>query len=141
MESKDIKLYDLAFASYLYTHTSNYDKTLNEFRKNTKNSIELENPEHRELLLKWLNSWGCRQFAKKYHQYASAKILTWYQKYYNDIIPKHKKLSDINNTDLKKINNLFDSLSSIVASKRKDLIDVHVGSTQVHQKYYLLFVL
>ena len=129
MESTHITLCEIAFASYLYTHTSDYDKTLKELRENTKNSIDLENSDHRQFLLEWLNSWGCRQFALKYHQHASIEILTWYQKYYNDIIPQHKTLLEIDTSDMDKIMNLFNSLSSAVASLRNDQKEVHFGQT------------
>lgn len=129
MEPNIIKLCDIAFISYVYSHTTEYDKSFRELQEVTKNSIDLKNPNHRMELLKWLNNWGCRQFSKKYHQYASKNILQWYEKQGNGIIPENKSLLDINSDDMDKICILYDSLSSTLASLRNDYIEVKIGPT------------
>ncbi|MBN1861627.1 MAG: hypothetical protein JW840_09230 [Candidatus Thermoplasmatota archaeon] len=135
----DISLCEISFASYVYTHISDYDVSYNKFQEETQKNIDLENPEHRKLLLEWLNSWGCRQFAVKYHYFASENILKWYRQYSKDFIPKSKKLLDINSNDFDKIQRLFDSISSTIASLRNDETPVKFGPTGAAKLLFALY--
>ena len=73
-----MKLYEIAFASYVYGQLENFDKSYDNLRKATIPRIDLTSSGHRKEILVWLNKWGCRQFHKKQHCYASEKLKVWY---------------------------------------------------------------
>ncbi len=74
---RPIRLYGLAYACRLYGTFTEFDSSIKEFRRETAQTVDLENQAHRKALLVWLNSWGCRQFAKEYHRMASEALLEW----------------------------------------------------------------
>jgi len=118
MISEDTKLSDIAFACYVYKIINDYDKAYINFLNEVQGSLDLSNNKHRKALLEWLNNWGCRQFAIKYHNEASKSIENWYNIY-------SKKLRDydidIIHFDEKKaefIGRAFEDLSKCFASYR-----------------------
>ena len=74
-----MELSELAFACYIYERIGGYDEALYKFIENTKPNLDIMKSEHRIELLKWLNKWGCRQFAKEYYILASEEIKCWYE--------------------------------------------------------------
>jgi hypothetical protein len=62
---------ELAYTCPLYAAFTDFDKSIIEFRSVASPALDLGNAAHRKALLKWLNSWGCRQFAKDHHPMAS----------------------------------------------------------------------
>jgi len=70
-----MKLHELAYACPLYAAFTDFDKSIIEFRRVASPALDLGNAAHRKALLKWLNSWGCRQFAKDYHPMASRALM------------------------------------------------------------------
>ena len=76
-----MKLSELAFACYIYGQMSDYDSSYLHFLEATNHALDLKVAEHRIELLKWLNKWGCRQFAKIYYHLASEEIETWYEEF------------------------------------------------------------
>ena len=125
-------LSELAFACFLYGRITDYDESYLRFVQSTANSPDLANPEHRQALLTWLNKWGCRQFALKYHQYASGEILSWYNEYAPTLIPRRKNLWELSDSELTAVSVAYESLAARIASYRKqkaDPVAVHVGPT------------
>lgn len=59
-----MKLNELAAACKLYDEKTNFDDSYIDFIKSIDYSLDLTKPLHRQYLLKWLNRWACRQFAK-----------------------------------------------------------------------------
>lgn len=72
-----MRLYELAYACRLYATVTDFDSSIKEFRHATNPALDIANPKHRKALLVWLNSWGCRQFAKDYHSMASKALMEW----------------------------------------------------------------
>jgi hypothetical protein len=70
---------ELAFACYLYGCMTDDDKSYRRLLEKTRPRLDLTDADHREALLVWLNSWGCRQFAVRDHELASDEIFYWYQ--------------------------------------------------------------
>lgn len=87
-----MKLGDLAFACYIYSHISDYDKSYRRLVNETKPHLDPHSERHQMILLEWLNEWGCRQFAKEYHSLAAREIEEWYEGIGSQLFPPHKTL-------------------------------------------------
>lgn len=113
-----MKLSELAFACYIYTVTSQDDRTYRTFLKVTDNQPDLTKAKHREELLKWLNTWQCRQFATKYHGLASNEIKEWHKKWRSLLPDPQARLHDLSDDALEKVNSAYLSLVQRKASYR-----------------------
>ena len=87
-----MKLYELAFTSYIYNVSNAFNGTYEEFLFKTNNSIDLDNPLHQKALLIWLNSWGCRQFIVECHPLAAQNISDWYNNFSSCLPEKNKNI-------------------------------------------------
>lgn len=76
-----MRLHELAYACPLYGAFTNFDKSIRKFRDETKPALNLNKRAHRQALLVWLNSWGCRHLAKHHHSMASNALLKWGRRY------------------------------------------------------------
>lgn len=112
-------LSELAFACLVYGGLSDYDESYLHFLKKTGGSVDLGNPDHRETLLVWLNRWGCRQFAKSWHQHASAELLSWHNEYGSTLFPRDRDLWELSEQELASVGHAYGSLSRRIASYRK----------------------
>ena len=117
-EKISLKLGDLAFACYIYSHLSDYDESYVRFLEATSRFPNLSIAKHRQALLKWLNEWGCRQFALTYHQHASNELLSWYNRYTSKIVPRNRTLLDMTEDELRCAEEAYESLSQRIASYR-----------------------
>ena len=54
-------LYHFAFSCFIYYWITDEDAAYKAFLKKTEKTPNLNNHEHREALLKFLNEWQCRQ--------------------------------------------------------------------------------
>ena len=73
-----MKLFELAYACRLYGQLADYDASLKRFRDLVAPSLEPSEAKHRAALFVWLNSWGCRQFARDHHATtASDSLVRW----------------------------------------------------------------
>jgi hypothetical protein len=128
-----MKLSDLAFACYVYSRMSNYDKSYTYFLNCTNNRIDIRINGHRIALIKWLNSWGCRQFALNYHNLASEEISDWYEEFGNLLFPRNMTLLELSDNDIVLVSKAYAKLVGRTASKRKTKnageVDVMIGPT------------
>ena len=111
---------------------SDYDSSYRSLLKATRPQLDLGIENHRYALLKWLNIWGCRQFAKKYHELASNEIKDWYKKHSEYLFDKDRLLMYLTDNDINSVNNIYSDLASRTASKRKlrnKLSKVKIGPT------------
>ena len=76
-----MKLYELAYACPLYAAFTDFDKSINRFRDETRPALDLGKPAHRKALLVWLNSWGIMQLSRRHHPMASKVLLGWGRRY------------------------------------------------------------
>jgi hypothetical protein len=111
-----MKLFELAFACFLYGQSTDYDQSYFEFLNITSGSPDLNNPEHRKALLVWLNRWGCRQFALDYHDLASKEILSWHRQHHAVLPPRERNLWELTEFELTPVGEAYKSLSSRTAS-------------------------
>ena len=127
-----MKLGDLAFACYLYGSFTEDDMYYADFLKITNNSPDLEKDDHRVALIKWLNQWGCRQFAIEYHDDASKEILIWYRNCKNLLMPKDKNLWELTEMEISSAIKAYGDLSGKIASCRINKgkkVSVRIGPT------------
>lgn len=113
-----MKLAELAFACYIYSHMSDYDSSYVGFLESTKPELDLQLEHHRMSLLKWLNKWGCRQFAREHHVLASEEIREWYQKSGTRIFPADVTLLSLSNENFALVEEVYARLISRTASRR-----------------------
>lgn len=112
-----MRLYELAYACRLYASWSDGDLKLTEFRKLTSPRFDFSDEEHRKALLDWLNSWGCRQFAKKYHDMASQSLLDW-GGVPNSLLPISVQLAELSEAAVDAATKAYASLKAKPASRR-----------------------
>jgi hypothetical protein len=113
-----MKLAELAFACYVYSRMTDYDSSYLQFLKKTKPQLDLGNEQHCKALLKWLNDWGCRQFAIAYHGLASEEMRSWFQDIGNQFFPLDKSLIDLSDYDFASVRAAYAGLVNRTASKR-----------------------
>lgn len=116
---RPIRLSELAFACYVFGALTKYDSSYLRLQQATDGSPDLCLPEHRKALLRWLNAWGCRQFARKFHDLASEEIRSWYGEYGDKLCPKDRRLLELSEPELVAVGTAYESLSPRIASYRK----------------------
>jgi hypothetical protein len=114
-----MKLGELAFACHVYSYMIDYDSSFSRLLSATKPRLDLHHDKHIMDLLKWLNDWGCRQFAKKDHPDAAREIKSWYGEFAEKLVPKEKTLISLSEDDLKGIESAYSNLCSKIASNRR----------------------
>lgn len=70
-----MRLFELAYACRLYGQLVGYDGGLAKLRELVAPDLNVRSPEHRAALFRWLNAWGCRQFARMYWLASSAPLI------------------------------------------------------------------
>ncbi len=114
-----IRLSELAFACHVFEALTNYDSSYLRLQQATDGSTNLCLPEHRKALLRWLNAWGCRQFAVAYHDRASEEIFSWYGEYADRLCPEDRRLLELSEAELAAVGTAYDALSGRTASYRE----------------------
>jgi hypothetical protein len=133
-----ITLSELAFASFVFDRLFDNGK-YEEFQKNINGLPDLRNYKHREKLLKFLNGWGCRNIAKKYHPKTSEELKKWYSQYRNDLPNKEKNLWDLTESELGSIDCAFKDLANrIIATRKQNRRRVHFGFTAAAKTLFVL---
>jgi len=130
-----MKLSNLAVACYIYSIVADDDSYL-KFREIIKNSPNLCKQEHRNVLLEFLNNFGCQHIAKDSdnRERASEKIHCWYKKYSKGLPQETEKLWKLKDENLKSFNGLHCTLSELVVTCRIDGKNVklgHVGAAKM----------
>jgi hypothetical protein len=114
-----MRLAELAFACYIYARMTDYDSSYYRFQRETNPQLDLNNNQHRIALIKWLNGWGCRQFALAYHDLASEEIHSWYQLLGARFLSPDKSLLDLASSDLALVEQAYTELVVRTASIRE----------------------
>jgi hypothetical protein len=112
--SDPISLGDLAFACYLYDLMTDFGNSLGEFRLRVNGNPDLDELDHRQALLTWLNAWGCR-IALDSHVLLSNKLAAWYKTAIGRLPDPTDRLVTMDGRALDKFEKLFDQLSGLRA--------------------------
>lgn len=115
-----MNIYELAFASYIYSGLEDFDNSYMKFLVRIKNNPDMNIDENRQALIDWLNDWGCRNFYIKYHKLASNELYEWFLENEHQLPEKTKNIWEFNLNDLNVIQELYDSLRIKIASYVKD---------------------
>jgi len=114
-----MRFFELAYACRIYGEFTDFDATYSHFLSKTKPALDILNPEHRERLLAWLNSWGCRQFALKFHDQASKHLGNWGQENLTRFPPTESTLLTLTDADFVNAGILYAGLRDLQASVRQ----------------------
>lgn len=113
-----MRLHELAYACRLYAALGDFDSSFLELRKAVKPALDLTNHAHRKALFVWLNSWGCRQFAKSYHSMAGKRLVEWGQVHLNRLPRKFAVLAELSDSILDGAAEAYGDLKDRNASHR-----------------------
>ena len=130
MGINDLTLSGLAISSAIYNLTS-FNDSLGNLKEETKNGIDLNNPDHRASMVTWLNKWGCRLSIKQ-HETTSIAIMDWYDQAGADLFPITKAVWDLNDQDISGAANVYGSLKDKIAAqstRNEKILDRHIGPT------------
>lgn len=114
-----MKLAEVAFACYVYSHMSDYDNSYRQLLTKTTPQLDLSQEHHRMALLVWLNSWGCRQFAKDHHSTAASEIFRWYETIRTRLFPEETTLLSLTEEDFTVVEQVYAELFERTASRRE----------------------
>ena len=132
MKLIDITLFKIAIAGLMFNSITSYNNSLSTFRSAMKNGIDLTNLEHRLILMKWLNDWGCRHLQKDQHHVAEQSILKWYEKNRQVLLNNRKPIWDLSNQEIKEIALAYGNLKEMMGAQRirqGKRSNVHIGAT------------
>jgi len=97
---------------------TDYDSSYLQFLRKTEPQLDLGNEQHCKALLKWLNDWGCRQFAINYHGQASEEIRKWFIDSGKQLISIDKTILDLTEDDFASVKSVYAELVNKTASLR-----------------------
>lgn len=108
-----ISLGALAYACNVYDAMTDFGSSFCDLQRRVNAKPDLDDPNHRLDLLKWLNAWGCRHLALTCHGHVSKELAGWYT-FARDRLPgAADRLADMNDGVLEEFAELFDHLSSL----------------------------
>jgi len=114
-----VRLFELAYGCRLYGCLTGFDDTLNQLRHRTAPALDPRRAEHRAALFEWLNSWGCRQFAKEHHATtASDSLVRWADAWLERLPAPAAHLTELSVPELEQALHAYDALRVSVASQR-----------------------
>ena len=136
-----MNLFQLSLGCFLYSIFTNFDKSYRDFLNEVDGNLDLEKSNHRKSLITWLNSWGCRQFAVKYHEFASENVRKWYIENKN-LIPNDKAhLWNLTDTQILNLHKAYTNLELTTVSYKnrpKGRISVTAGPTGASKALFAL---
>jgi len=115
VSEQPISLGALAYACNLYNAMTDFGSSFREFQHSVHGRPDLDDPDHRRALLKWLNAWGCRHLATACHQDVSEELDAWYTSARGRLPATTDRLVDMSDQVLEKFAELFDHLSGLPA--------------------------
>lgn len=115
-----MKLFELAYCCRLYQHFTKYDDSLSALRDQTPGGLDPYLPAHRATLFEWLNSWGCRQFAKEHHATtASVSLVSWANTWLDRLPRPDRQLTDLSRRELELAADAYGALRDCHASLKQ----------------------
>jgi hypothetical protein len=137
-----MRLYEAAISCRVYTaFGGEFDDSLREFVAKTGGRLNLESDESGVALMKWLNEWGCRQFAKEYHQDALDRVRAWMGRFAQDLPVETTSILQLTDANILRIATTYDVLKELQASQkrtRRGTVSVRIGATGAAKILYAL---
>lgn len=114
-----MNLFELRYGCRLYGQLTTYDASLQRFRHRVDPALDPSRSEHRAALFEWLNSWGCRQFAREQHAtIASDSLVRWATVWLSRLPSPDSLLTDLTPGDIRDCAHAYDGLRGLTASHR-----------------------
>ena len=91
--------------------------------------------------MKWLNDWGCRQFAKEHHRDALERLRAWAHRHADDLPGYTTSILRLTEAEIRGTARAYDELKEIEASQRRTIHGTHgvrVGATGAAKILYAL---
>lgn len=115
-----MRLFELAYCCRLYEQVTGFDGSLDPLRKVVGGAFDPWKDDHCAALFRWLNAWGCRQFAKEHHATtATTALREWASSWFADLPPVEANLNDVPRRHLVRVSNAYDALRQARASMRR----------------------
>ena len=137
-----IQPFHLACACFLYESMTAYAKSLARLRTTVGDALDLSREDHRLALLGFLNDWGCRNLATKWHGLDSEALERWYDEARDSLPLPDDSPNDLDAARLRDLAQAFDSLSKRTAAKRRTkngrLSSVSFGPTASSKCFFAL---
>ncbi len=96
-----MRLYDAAIACHAYRAFGGEVDDSFQFSAKAGGTLHLELDDCGFLaLMKWLNEWGCRQFAKECHSDALERIRLWGLKHLRDLPDEADSIIELKDSDI-----------------------------------------
>ena len=112
-----MSLRDLRWGCGVYGQRTSYDVSLKKFRTEVGTELDPSRPQHRASLFRWLNSWGCRQFALKHHATtASDSLVRWADIWLSRLPPPGRLLTDLSASEIRQCAAAYEALRAETAS-------------------------
>jgi len=141
MNTEDITLGKIAVTDFLFNSLTRYNTSLVTFRQDTDHKLDLASEGHRDLLLVWLNAWGCRHLSKDSHGVASRNILEWYQRYRTTLFSDETPLWHLADQEIKAAADAYGSLKNRLGARRPrhgNQMKVPIGPTAASKILFAL---
>ncbi len=118
MCSHSLTLFDLAYACRIYGEYEIYGSSYERFKEKIGGPVDLRRSEHRRELVKLLNVWGCRQFAREYHELAAEQLDKWAKRWQGQLPSRRASLLKLRDKTPEVVAGAFDDLRGRTASKK-----------------------
>lgn len=112
-------LEDIKDACRLYGMITGFDTTLADFRQAVSPAFDPFNDAHRIALIKWLNTWACRQFSIKDRPLASASLAAWAGDWLEQLPGPERHLTELGPSEIRTCYEAFEALCRQTASRRE----------------------
>lgn len=112
-------LAELAFCCYCYGRRTDNDRAYLSFLQATNGIPNVDDPNHRQAILEWLNDWSCRQFAIEHHELAKQELFDWHSQFSDRLPAPAIHIWELTDNDYMTLRDAYDSLSSRTASLRR----------------------
>jgi hypothetical protein len=135
-------LADLAIGCFVYSAMT-FDGGYEDFLHKTGPTLDLTQEQHRKSLLRFLNNWGCRQFAVAHHDQAAHQIEEWHNEFGGKLFPPATDLLTLTAVDLNIVEAAYNGLVSRLACKKKlkgrdEVGDVRFGPVGTAKVFFAL---
>jgi hypothetical protein len=137
-----MRLYEAAIACRAYTaFGGEFDDSTRTFTAATGGMLNLDSEACAMALMKWLNEWGCRQFAREYHSRALEEIRAWARCYLQQLPDQAAKITALSDADCRRAAAAYGPLPELFASRRstrRGPVSVRIGPTGAAKILYAL---
>lgn len=110
---------DLAGYLHAYEGFTGYDGALEQMWEEVGGEVNLEDPRHRDSVVRWLRRWGCRHLRVVDHERTTGALGAWWAEARGFLPPPGRDLVDLDAGERQAVAQVFDSLSARVAASRE----------------------